>query len=86
MTTQRQLAKGRREPPLSVAAPAPAPPAPGPIEDPQERLTQAFEELHAALVPLIKCVPTGDESSSSLTFRRKIKGDFLQVILQPGKR
>jgi hypothetical protein len=49
-----------------------------------ERLQSAFEELHAAALPLLD-EARSEEGSASITLSRRIKGDHIQVTMQPRK-
>jgi hypothetical protein len=51
----------------------------------QERVKEALEELHAALLVTIEGMPTGDGMNASLNLGRKVKGDHIQVTVQLGK-
>jgi hypothetical protein len=51
----------------------------------REAIESALGQLHDALLPTVEALPCGNGTQSSVSFRKKIKGDTFQVTLQPGQ-
>lgn len=70
----------------SAKAPA-LPGMPGPTEDviqQRQKIEEAIEQLHDALLPSLDALPAGDEAQGSISIRLRIKGDNITVTLKPG--
>jgi hypothetical protein len=60
---------------------------PGPSHDAiakVEAVSEAFESVHAALMPYVEGLPVAEGSKSELHLVRRIKGDTISITFKPG--
>jgi hypothetical protein len=48
------------------------------------KILDAFRLMHEALLPIAVLAPCDDDSQSSFTIKRTVKGDVLTVSFKPG--